>query len=329
MERWPALDRPEWEATCDHLRLWAQMLGKTKLALVPSLNHWWHTTLLVSPHGLTTGIMMAPGGLAFDLELDLLSHQLVARTSEGDAETLPLGRGPVADFFARYVELLGSLGVQPHLYKRPVENPEAIPFDEDWQERPYDPEWAQAFFGALLDADRLLKIFRGAFIGKASPVHFFWGGMDLATTRFSGRRAPPYPGGIPNCPNYVMLEAYSHEVSSAGFWPGGMGYPNAAFYSYAYPAPSGYADAPVLPDGAFYSQEAREFLLPYEAVRASDDPDLTVLSFLQSTYIAAAETGRWNRAVLERDFGEGEPLGDESWSTTASTSAPSSAHQPM
>jgi hypothetical protein len=322
--RWPELALPDWEATRDHLRLWAQMVGKTRLALAPPVNHWWHVTLAVSARGLATGAMPTTDGRRLELELDLKSHRLLARTSDGQSESLPLAAGTVADFWGRYVELLDLLGVRPRFDSRPVEGLEAIPFEEDRHQRPYDRAWAGALFGALLESDRLLQQFRGGFIGKASPVHFFWGGFDLAATRFSGRRAPPHRGGIPNTPDRVQLEAYSHECSSAGFWPGGGGYPDAAFYSYVYPEPAGFADASDLPEGAFYSKALGEFLLPYAVVRESDDPDSLVRSFFHVTYESAAVNADWNREELERT--EIPVHGGASWRTANISSGSSDRH---
>jgi hypothetical protein len=210
-----------------------------------------------------------------------------------------------------------------------VEGEDATAFDEDHRERPYDARWAENFFSTLREMNRLMTVFRGAFLGKASPAHFFWGSFDLATTRFSGRRAPRHPGGVPNCPDYVPEEAYSHECASAGFWPGGGGYPDAALYSYVYPEPAGFREASLLPDEAFYSPTLREFLLPYDAVRTSADPDRAVLSFLQSSYAAAADHGHWDRAALERTAGEPRWLGDGSWATSANISSLSCEHQPL
>lgn len=306
--RWPVLARAGWEGTRDHLRLWAQMVGKTRLALSPHENHSWGAALYVNARGLTTGPMPGPDG-AFDLAFDLLGHELVARTSGGLVLALPLRSGTVADFYEAYLELLDDIGVHPHIYPRPVESMESIPFPDDTLDRPYDAAWAEAFFAALVEADRLFRRFRAEFIGKASPVHFFWGAMDLAVTRFSGRTAPKHPGGIPNCPDRVMWDAYSHEVSSAGFWPGMGGDSQAAFYSYAYPVPEGFADAAVRPDAAGYSTAMGEFLLPYADVRAADDPDDMVLSFLASTYDAAADLAEWSRGELERGVEEEPSIG--------------------
>jgi hypothetical protein len=302
------------------------MVGKTRLALSPPVNHWWHVALYVSARGLTSSAMPIPGGGRLDVELDLLSHRLTARTSYGHLEHIQFAQGSVADFFAQYLDLLDYMGVHPDIYRKPVEGLEAIPFDEDTRTRPYNPEWATDFFGALLEADRLLQRFRGGFIGKATPVHFFWGGFDLASTRFSGRRAPRHPGGVPNVPDRVQVEAYSHECWSGGFWPGGGGYDQPAFYAYAYPEPRGFSEVKGLPEGAFYARQQGEFLLPYEAVRTSDDPDAAVFAFLRTTYESAADKAHWDRDELEADL---EPSEGVSWDRTASISVGSNAPPSM
>jgi hypothetical protein len=314
-ESWPSLEKPRWEATRDHLRLWTQMVGKTALALAPPVNHWWHVALHITARGLSTKPLPLPGSRTCDIELDLLTHRLIARSSDGVSGEVALQAGKISDFYARYRELLTDLRVHPHIWPHPVESVESIPFDEDHQDRPYEPEWATSFFNVLRELDHLFTAFRGRFVGKASPSHFFWGSVDLATTRFSGRLAPRHPGGIPNCADYITTEAYSHECSSAGFWPGGGGYPRAALYSYAYPEPAGFADAPVTPEGAFYSRDLREFLLPYDSLRQNENPQRATMSFLQSTYLAAAMNGRWNREALEL-----EARGAQPWTQAASTS---------
>jgi hypothetical protein len=243
---------------------------------------------------------MPSGTRTFSAEFDFLDHRLHLLTSDGATSTVPLGPRPVADFYADYLEALGALGIQVRLRPVPVEVEVAIPFAEDLRHGSYDAVAVGRWWELLVEADRLLKRFRGRFFGKASPVHFFWGSFDLAATRFSGRRAPTHPGGAPNCPDYVMKDAYSHECSSCGFWPGGGPVTEPAFYSYAYPEPPGFADRPVRPEGASYNRGLREFILPLEAVRAAADPDAVVLDFCQSTYEAAADLGRWERAALER-----------------------------
>jgi hypothetical protein len=304
-EGWPALDTPDWQASARTLQLWTQLAGKTRLALSPEVNHWWHVPLYVTARGLSTSAIPF-GRRAFSVELDLLSHRLEMRASDGAADGFDLGTGTIAGFYARYLEGLRRIGVQVHLYPLAVEIEDTIWMDTDRAVRRYDPDWGARFFRALVQADRVLKEFRGSFIGKASPVHFFWGGIDMAVTRFSGRRAPRHPGGVPHCPDEVAVEAYSHEVSSAGFWPGDPSFPHAAFYSYAYPQPPGFERAPVLPRTARYEPALHEFILPYEAVRAAPSPELEVMTFLQTTYVAAAELGNWRRQDLERRPAAGE-----------------------
>ncbi len=259
------------------------------MALTPPVNHWWHVTLYLSARGLGTGPIPIPGGI-LDIEFDFLEHELVLRTSDGGRRSFPLAGKSVAQFYEETLAALGALGVEVSIHPVPNEVEVAIPFADDTTHCTYVPEQAQAFWRQLIDAQRLLQRFRSGFVGKVSPVHYFWGAMDLAVTRFSGRTAPAHPGGVPNCPDRVMVEGYSHEISSAGFWPGGGS--EGAYYSYAYPAPAGFADAPV-PDGAFFSEEYGEFLLPYETVRRSPDPDGLVLEFLEATYAAAARLGDW------------------------------------
>src|SRR4051812_29281398 len=298
-EPWPALDLPSWVETASSLQLWTQIVGKTRLALSPMANHWWNVPLYVTARGLSTSTIPV-GAHALDIELDFLSHALVMRTSTGAFASMPLRDGPLDGFYRDYLERLGRLGLDVRLYPYAVELTERIRFDQDARRCRYDPDWAGRFFRVLVQADRLLKQFRSRFIGKASPVHFFWGAFDLAVTRFSGRPAPTHPGGIPNVGDFVMREAYSHEVSSAGFWPGNAQSPEAAFYSYAYPEPAGFSSALVEPAAARYDSSMREFLLPYAAVRGALDPDAAVLSFLESTYEAAADRANWDRQALER-----------------------------
>jgi hypothetical protein len=277
--------------------MWSQVVGKVRMALTPPVNHWWHTALYLSARGLTTSLVPYDGG-GFEMEFDFRRHRLAIETSQGDQRAVPLEPKPVAQFYAETMAALGELGIEVEILPRPVETVKAIPFPDDHEHATYDPGAAQRFWRLLLQAHRVFSQFRGRFHGKASPVHFFWGGFDLAATRFSGRPAPTHPGGSPNCADWVMVEAYAQEVSSAGYWPGGGG--EGVFYSYAYPEPDGFADFPVRPDAAFYSRDLREFVLPYEAVRAADDPDRALLEFLQSTYDAAAELGGWPRGALER-----------------------------
>jgi hypothetical protein len=295
---WPDLTLATWEDTRDTLHLWTQVAGKVRLALEPMLNHWWQVPLYVSARGLTTSLMHA-NGLALEMEFDFLDHVLAIRTSTGEVRKLTLEPRSVADFYAATMSALHGLGIHVAIRPRPVEIPDVIPFPQDETHHHYDPAAARAFWLALVQAHRLMSRFRAGFIGKASPVHFFWGGFDLAVTRFSGRTAPPHPGGVPNCPDWVMRLAYSHEVSSCGFWPGGSA--EGSFYSYAYPEPKGFKEWRGLPSEAFYDEALGEFLLPYAAVRSAGDPDALLLSFLQSTYAAAAELGGWDRAALETE----------------------------
>ena len=296
---WPALPLAGWQDTCRTLHMWTQIVGKTRLALAPMENHWWQIALYVTPRGLTTSAMPS-GTRTFAVDFDFLDHHLYVRASDGATAALALVPQTVADFYAAYMAMLHSLGLEVRIRPTPVEVETAIPFDTDREHASYDADSANRFWRALVQIDRVLKRFRGRFVGKASPVHFFWGSFDMASTRFSGRTAPLHPGGAPNCPNYVMEEAYSRECSSCGFWPGGGAVAEASFYSYAYPEPPGYAHHPVRPAGAGYHPDAREFILPYDRVRSAPDPDDVLLDFLQSTYETAADLGRWDRALLDR-----------------------------
>ncbi|MCX4771488.1 DUF5996 family protein [Streptomyces sp. NBC_01260] len=296
--QWPRLRVDDWVETRQTLHMWTQIVGKVRLAHAPMLNHWWQVTLYVSPRGLTTSAVPHGAG-AFDIEFDFVDHLLHLRTSDGGARSISLEPMAVADFRVRIGQALEELGIPTTIQDHPNEVDLAIPFSADYQHRTYDPRAAHLFWRQLLQAERVLGAFRGRFVGKVSPVHFFWGAMDLACTRFSGRRAPRHPGGAPNCGDWVMVEGYSHELSSCGFWPGGG--EEGAFYSYAYPEPAGFADSPVTPSDAFYSRQNGQFLLPYEAVRTADDPDRTLTGFLQSTYVAAADRAEWDRTMLETD----------------------------
>jgi hypothetical protein len=296
---WPALSYPEWKDTQATLHLWTQMVGKIRLVQTPWVNHSWHVALYVTSRGLTTS-PIPYGHRTFEIGFDFLAHELRIQTSDGRVETLPLAPRTVADFYHELFARLKTLGLDIRIRTVPSEIPDAIPFETDRQHATYVAEHATRFWRALAQADRVLKAFRTRFTGKASPVHFFWGSFDLAATRFSGRRAPPHPGGVPNLPDWVAREAYSHEVSSCGFWPGGEAMPEPIFYAYAYPEPDGFKTAPVRPAAARYGAELGEFLLPYEAVRSSGTPDATLLEFLQSSYEAAADRGAWDRAALER-----------------------------
>jgi Family of unknown function (DUF5996) len=296
---WPDLPFNEWSDTAATLHMWTQIVGKIRLARTPWTNHSWHVPLYVTSHGLGTSLIPY-NGRAFEIDFDLLTHQLLLRTTDGARRSISLESRPVSDFYREVLGALAALHLDVRIHTTPSELADGIPFDEDSEHHHYDREFATRFWRALVQVDRVFKEFRSRFIGKCSPVHFFWGSFDLAVTRFSGREAPPHPGGVPNFPDWVAREAYSHEVSSAGFWPGGSGVENASFYSYAYPAPAGFSKANVLPSGAHYSNKLGEFLLPYEEVRAAASPDEVLLEFLQSTYEAAADNAKWDRDALER-----------------------------
>ena len=296
---WPALPLDSWRGTYDTLHMWAQIVGKTRLALAPPENHWWQVALYLTPRGLTTS-GMPHGDRTFAVDFDFIDHHLYVRTSDGAVGSLALVPQTVAEFFAAYSGLLQSLDLSVAIYPVPVEVETAIPFAQDREHAAYDADAANRCWRILVQADRVLKRFRGEFVGKSSPVHFFWGGFDLAATRFSGRPAPLHPGGVPNCPAWVMEQAYTHECSSCGFWPGGGLIAEPAFYAYAYPTPGGFGERRVQPSAAFYSHELGEFILPYEAVRAAGAPEETLLAFFQSAYEAAADLGGWDRTALER-----------------------------
>ena len=298
---WPELPLESWRDTRDTLHRWTQIVGKTQLALAPMQNHWWQVVLYVTDRGLTTSPIPYKGR-TFDVSFDFVEHKLVALTSDGDLRTLPLAPRAVADFYLEYLDMLRSLDIDVRIFPVPMEMADALPFPTDRTNASYDPDAAHRFWQVLINADRLLKKFRARFLGKSSPSHFWWGGCDIACTRFSGRPAPRYAGHVPNCPDYVMLEGYSHECISAGWWPGMAGGPvsDAAFYAYSYPEPPGCDTAPIRPDGAYYHTEMREWILPYDAVRSAADPDRAVLDFLESTYAAAADRAKWDRAALER-----------------------------
>jgi hypothetical protein len=293
---WPALRVEDWTETRETLHLWTQIVGKIRLAQAPMVNHWWQVTLYVTPRGLTTSSMPA-GDRTFEIEFDFCVHRLRITVEGGERREIALEPKTVAAFYAEVMAALGDLGLDVRIWPVPVEIERVIPFDQDAEHASYDPAAAQGFWRQLVQADRVLSRFRSRYAGKVSPVHFFWGAMDLAVTRFSGRLAPRHPGGAPNCGDWVMVEGYSHELASCGFWPGGG--EEGAFYAYAYPEPAGYATAPVGPAEAFYFADNGQFLLPYEAVRAAADPDATLLEFLQTTYDAAADLGGWDRAALE------------------------------
>jgi len=302
-EIWPPLPFAQAKSTWDTLHLWTQIVGKVRLALTPWQPHSWHTTLYVTARGLSTSSITADRRI-FDIEFDFIAHVLNVRVSDGKSQTIGLKGLSVATFYAGLMGALNKLGIDVTIHDRPNELPDPIPFAEDEVHASYEAEHVEHLWRAMVQIDRVLKIFRTGFLGKSSPVHFFWGSFDLAVSRFSSRLAPLHPGGIPNLPDRITREAYSHEVSSAGFWPGGGPTDYAAFYSYAYPVPEGFAEQSISPATAFYSQEAGEFILPYEAVRTANDPDATLLEFLTSTYEAAATTAKWDRSGLECAIGE-------------------------
>jgi hypothetical protein len=295
---WPDIPYEPWRGTCAALHLYTQIVGKYRLARTPWVNHSWHATLYVTARGFTTSLVPDGAG-GVEIEIDLLDHAVVGSASDGRTARFELAPMSVAAFHGCFICLLRKLGATPDFHGRPNEVPDPIPFAADDAERPYDAAAVTRFFQACAAIDGVLKRFRTSFLGKASPVHLFWGSFDLAVTRFSGRTAPLHPGGIPALPDEVAREAYSHEVSSAGFWPGGAGVDFPAFYSYAYPAPAGYADAAVEPEAASFDPRLGEFLLPYDAVRCSKDPEKTLMAFLESTYRAAADLGGWDRSGLE------------------------------
>jgi Family of unknown function (DUF5996) len=298
---WPDLTYSAWSETLATLQLWTQIVGKIRLTLTPWLNHSWQTPFYVTARGLGTS-PIPTGDEIFDLEFDFVSHRLSVRTSRGAERFLLLRPRSVADFYRATLDLLNGLGIAVAINETPNEVPNPIRFSDDRTHAAYDAAAAHRFWRALVQADRIFKLFRSGFLGKASPVHFFWGSFDLAATRFSGRPAPPHPGGVPGLPDDVAREAYSHEVSSAGFWPGNEAFPRAAFYSYAYPEPASFRAQAVTP-GAAFDMTLGEFILPYEAVARAPDPDALLLGFLSTTYAAAAETANWDRHELECPFG--------------------------
>jgi hypothetical protein len=296
---WPDLAVFDLRPTTDALHLWSQVVGKVRLMLTPWINHSWHATFYLTARGFTTGPLFADGR-AFEMEFDLLSDALRIDTAEGAARRVKLESQSVAAFYEATMGALAELGVAVNIRQMPCEIPNAVAFTEDRAPRLYDPATARAYWRAMLQVQRVFLLFRSRFTGKCSPIHLFWGSFDLAVTRFSGRDAPPHPGGMPHLPNAVAREAYCREVSSAGFWPG---VDHAAFYSYAYPAPDGFSAARVGPESAMFDTQLGEFLLPYDAVRSSTNPDTALLAFLQSTYEAAANLARWDRSKLERAQG--------------------------
>jgi hypothetical protein len=302
---WPALPLAEWRDTYETLHRLVQIVGKTRLGFAPMQNHWWQVTLYLTARGLGTSAMPA-GAHALEVEFDFMDHLVALRTSEGDVRTLPLRSRPVADFYREYLAALDGLGVASRIWPVPMELTDTLRFDDDRVHASYDPDAAHRCWCALAQSDRVLKAFRGAFLGKSSPSHFWWGSFDLSCTRFNGRRAPTHPGGVPNCPDYVTREAYSHECISAGWWPGSVGgLEDPAYYCYAYPEPAGCPTAAIAPAAAYYHLGLHEWILPYDAVRTAADPDAMLLEFCQSTYAAAASLGHWDRAALERPTGNG------------------------
>ena len=296
---WPDLPLAAWSETCDTLQLWTQIAGKVRTAATSLVNHWWNVTFFVTSRGL-----VAPrnyhAGRSFDMVFDFIDHELRIVASGGGVERLTLQPMTVADFYAEFMQRLGRLGIEVNIWDMPCEIDPCERFDQDRTHAQYDATYVRRFHQALVQANRVMTEFRARFLGKASPVHFFWGSFDLAVTRFSGRTAPPPKGHTPNVADWVMAEAYSHEVSSCGFWPGNGGYGRAAFYVYAYPEPAGYGDTRLQTTGAFYDKDLGQFILPYDAVRQADDPDALLLGFFQETYAAAADLAQWDRKALER-----------------------------
>jgi hypothetical protein len=299
IDQWPSLPFQEWKDTYATLHMWTQIVGKIRLVQTPWVNHSWHVTLYVTSRGLTTSPIPYESRM-FQIDFDFIDHKLFIRTGDGMERTLTLEPRSVADFYEELFARLAELGLDIKIQTMPNEVANPIPFEKDQEHASYDANYANRFWRALAQADRVLKQFRAGFIGKCSPVHFFWGSFDLAVTRFSGRPAPPHPGGVPHLPDWVAREAYSHEVSSCGFWPGGEALPYPIFYAYAYPEPDGFRTAAVRPSGAAFNSQLGEFVLPYDEVRQALSPDAALLGFLQSTYEAAADSGAWDRLALER-----------------------------
>jgi hypothetical protein len=296
---WPPLPYNEWKDTLDTLHMWTQVVGKIRMVQSPWVNHAWHVPFYLTARGLTSSPIPYDTRI-FEIEFDFVDHLLRISTGDTMSRTMPLRSRTVADFYQALLALLADLGFDIQIRTMPNEVVAAIPFEQDTVHATYDPVYANRFWRVLLQADRVFKQFRAGFTGKASPVHFFWGSFDLATTRFSGAEAPLHPGGVPNCPDWVTQDAYSHEVISCGFWPGNEALPYPMFYSYAYPEPAGFKTAQVRPEQAVYEPNFGEFILPYEVVRQAPSPDDALLEFVQSTYDAAADLGKWNRAALER-----------------------------
>lgn len=301
-EYWPELPYAAWKSSCETLHLWSQIVGKIRLAHTPWQNHSWHVPLYVTARGLTTSLIPAPR--EFQIDFDFIDHLLWIRTSDGHSRQIMLAPKSVAEFYEEVEVAFSELGLAMDIQTMPCELADCIPFDQDRIHAAYDRDYTHRFWRILLSTQDVLARFRTGFIGKVSPVHFFWGSFDLAVTRFSGRTAPQHPGGVPFLSDAVTREAYSHEVSSAGFWPGGGAIDYPAFYSYAYPSPAGFGEAAVKPREAFFSKELGEFILPYDAVRTARDPQAALMAFLCSTYDAAANLGKWDRAALECSFGQ-------------------------
>lgn len=299
-EPWPPLPLEEWRDTYATLHMMTQIVGKIRLACAPMINHWWQVALYVTARGFSTSAM-PHGPRTFQVDFDFIDHALRITVSDGEERSIPLRSRTLKEFYEEVMEALRELGLPVRIWPRPVEIEDPIPFDQDLQHTTYEPGHAHRCWQVLRQADRVLAEFRSGFVGKCSPVHFFWGSFDMAVTRFSGRRAPEHPGGIPNLADYVAQEAYSRECSSCGFWPGSGAVQEPAFYAYAYPEPAGYRQYPIRPAEAYYSEEMREYVLPYEAVRRARDPDRMLHDFFQSTYEAAADLGGWDRAELEHD----------------------------
>ncbi|MCR9120644.1 MAG: DUF5996 family protein [Phyllobacteriaceae bacterium] len=303
MPNWPELDFPAFAATGQSLHMWTQIVGKFRLANSPWVNHSWQVPLYVDARGLTTSLVPTASA-GFEVRFDFLDHRLDVLSTDGARETVPLQPMSVADFHAAFIAALETVGAPTRFHGSPNEVPDPVPFVAQTGAGDYAPEHATAFWQAMVDIDRVFTRFRSGFLGKVSPVHFFWGSFDLAVTRFSGRTAPSHPGGFPALPDNITREAYSHEVSSAGFWPGGNGIEEAMFFSYAYPTPDGFAKAAVEPGAAYWHDQLSEFVLPYAAVRAAEDPDAALMAFLDSTYRAAADLAGWDRSTLECAYGE-------------------------
>jgi len=295
---WPALPFAEWKDTAITLHMWTQIVGKIRLTLTPWTNHSWHVTLYVTSRGLTTS-PIPHGVCTFEIQFDFINHQLLVDKSDGARQTIELKPQSVADFYRTLVRTLEDLDLPVTINTMPNEIENPVPLDQDEEHHSYDPEYANRFWRVLVQSDRVFKEFRSRFCGKCSPVHFFWGSFDLAVTRFSGRPAPPHPGGVPHLPDAITREAYSQEVSSLGFWPGNAAMPTPVFYSYAYPEPPGFAGAKVQPPEVYYESKLREFILPYDAVRTDEKPDEVLLDFAQSAYDAASKLGKWDRDALE------------------------------